>query len=499
MDIDELSDTRRRRDEEIAKLLKITDLIIAKLPEQLKPIENKIISSKNAVVIDIDLSDEIAGMLSTIFTAMRKKAISVEAASKYLEYKAEISGTEISIKDIVTEAEAQGIDFDFMMATPIMNLLTCFKAFFDEVRTGVTKFQVREEVIKKSIKRRTGGQTTAITRLKPEEKVQNISQFGLTNQHIPLLQGITLPPERRTGLMRSLGPMAQCVLLVNETTYPDKLTQAVKNSLSMLPMSSEIATCLKDARSPSAVQGVLCELGDILIMTTARSTQKIYFPLLLAKFLWSKREGIQWNFTGAPMLSFVTDSILKHNIKYKIRTGGESIHTAEVIFHAMHGTYLEDMGVHSQITNNGQWDNRKALSMVFVKRSTKPKQIISPIFLTRVSKMAQSLLTQNMGNVDPCFSTRPSFSGIRERVFSTPLVSYLKTGKNISNYSTDPLQLQMALKATKDQLLKELDNGNLLPPGTTKWLVRNTAGEWSETEEAVRESGINFYGAPGGR
>lgn len=80
------------------------------------------------------------------------------------------------------------------------------------------------------------------------------------------------------------------------------------------------------------------------------------------------------------MLAVITDAILKHNIKYKIRTGVEAIHTAEIVFHAMYGTYLEDMGILAQITNNGQWDNRKAMSAVFVKRSTKPKTDNFPNF-----------------------------------------------------------------------------------------------------------------------
>lgn len=496
METDEVTDTRRRRDEEIAKLFKVTDLILAKLPATIVTVGRADIDGKRSVVIDIDYSDDIAGILSTVFTAMRKKVISVDAAAKYLDYKATIETTEISIRDIVTEAETEGIAFDFMMAIPIMNLLTCFKAFFDEVRTGVTKFQVREEVVRKTMKRKPGGQGTAVARLKPEEKVQSIGQFGLTNQHIPLLQGITLPPERRTGLMRSLGPLAQCIMLVNETTYPDKLTQAVKNSLAMLPMAAEIATCLKDARTPGAVQGVLCELGDILLLSTARSTQKIYFPLMFAKYLWSIKGDTKWNFAGAQMQAFITDKIISKNIKFRIKTGGEAIHTAEAIFHAMFGTYLEDLGILSQITNNGQWDNRKLISPIFLKRSTKTKQIIHPITLEKVSKMAQSLLSQNMGNVDPCYATRPSFSGKRRRIFSTPLVTYLKTGRNISNYSTDPLQLQMSLKSMKDQLVKEMDNGNLSATGTTKWLVRGRNGTWTESDEVIRESGISFYGAP---
>lgn len=83
--------------------------------------------------------------------------------------------------------------------------MTLFKAFFDEVRTGVTRFTVRTSVAKRTAKRDSEGKPVAWN-IGSKEMTQNISRYGLINHHVPLLQGMTLAPERRTGVVRSLGP-----------------------------------------------------------------------------------------------------------------------------------------------------------------------------------------------------------------------------------------------------------------------------------------------------
>lgn len=82
-------------------------------------------------------------------------------------------------------------------------------------------------------------------------------------------------------MLRSLGPLTQAVLLIMEDKFFDKLKSAMFNSLQMLPMATEIINALKEANHPGNVWGAMKELGDILLLTNARATQKIYFPLLL--------------------------------------------------------------------------------------------------------------------------------------------------------------------------------------------------------------------------
>ncbi|CAH2243224.1 jg18711 [Pararge aegeria aegeria] len=206
----------------------------------------------------------------------------------------------------------------------------------------------------------------------------------------------------------------------------------------MLPMASEIISCLKEANSPGSVSGVLKELGDILLITTARATQKIYFPLLLCFYMWSKKgNGFQWRFSGSPMLKLY-NSFAK-DVKFRMRSGASPLLTSEAIFHAMFGTYLEDLSILQQITNHPKFHQRKDMNSIFLKRSEKNPIFIAPIQFKYVSKMAQALLTKSL-NIDPVSTSKPSFSGFRKRTFTQEFLSYLSTGKSAINYSSDPMQ-----------------------------------------------------------
>lgn len=221
----------------------------------------------------------IIGFLKTVFTCLRKEENDKPGHSRFLQYTDKIDGIDVTVKSVVEKIKTKKIEINFLICTPIVELITLFRSFYDEVRTGVTRFRVRESVAKRGVKRIKEGKLVPVN--KQQENTQNISQYGLTNQHIALLQGITLAPERRTGVLRSLGPLTQAVLMIMEDKFFDKLKSAMGNSLQMLPMAAEIIAALKEANHPGNVSGVRKELGDILLLTTARSTQKIYFPLLL--------------------------------------------------------------------------------------------------------------------------------------------------------------------------------------------------------------------------
>lgn len=232
----------KARDTEI-DIFKLVDVIGRMMPAAMKDAGTVFSVDEGKITIDLDISDQIAGFLSTVFTTLRKIENGGASARTYRDFKVTFGTSEITVNDVLEQCK--DIKLDFMIATPLMNLLTGFKLFFDEVRTGVTKFTIREDLARKGIKRKAGGAPVK----EAEDRKMNITAYGLTNQHIPLLQGITLPPERRTGLMRSLGPLTQAILLVNENQFPDKLCSALKNSLAMLPMHAEIATCLRDAKT----------------------------------------------------------------------------------------------------------------------------------------------------------------------------------------------------------------------------------------------------------
>lgn len=372
-----------------------------------------------------------------------------------------------------------------------MEIVTLFRSFYDEVRTGVTRFRVRESVAKRGAKRDKDGKVITLTRA--QENAHNISQYGLTNQHISLLQGITLAPERRTGILRSIGPLAQAILLIMEDKFFDKLRSALGYSLQMLPMASEIISALKEANHPGNVSGVMKELGDILLLTTARSTQKVYFPLLLFLLMWDNKDKVQWSFSGAPVLKYYTDFIKKTGLKFVMRSGADPIKTSEVVFRAVFGTYLDNLDILGKITDRPKWHKRREVNSVFLKRSEQQQMFFTPITFKYVSKMARALLTKSLGNVDPMSIGRPAFTGFRKRNFTQEFLTYITTGRSALNFTSEPTQLQYALKKLKDELMSEKDK--LLISGTNKWETIGENGDWVKCDNVFEEGDSFFYGA----
>lgn len=72
---------------------------------------------------------------------------------RYKSYIATIDGVEVSIQSIIEDIKKANIELNFLVATPIVELMTLYKAMFDEVRTGVTRFRVRSSVAKRGVKR----------------------------------------------------------------------------------------------------------------------------------------------------------------------------------------------------------------------------------------------------------------------------------------------------------------------------------------------------------
>ena len=93
------------------------------------------------------------------------------------------------LSEIIKRKVCEGVDFK--TAQPIVDMLTAFKMVYDEARVSASKFYVREGGIKKE---------------------KTLNSYGLSNVHLPVLSGSTFKPERRTGLMHSLGPLTLALI-----------------------------------------------------------------------------------------------------------------------------------------------------------------------------------------------------------------------------------------------------------------------------------------------
>lgn len=317
----------------------------------------------------------------------------------------------------------------------------------------MTRFKLRADETTQARKRTFAVASTSkapVARAPVGPEFATINSFGLTNQHISLCMGITLPPERKTGLLRSLGPMAQAILLIREKTYKDKIRVAFENSIMMLPMYKELAQCFANAEAPSTVSGVMKELGDLLLLTTARNTGKVYFPIMMIRYIVKKSLLTNFNFAGTKAL--ITYNNVTEKMQFNVRTGGTASQTAQAIFHAMFGTYMGEISSLRTITTEKDWQIRKTLDNVFIGRSTKAQRLINPIRFIKISKMSQALKTKMMGTMDPMIVGISPFAGRSQRNFSERFLNYILHGKNTVSFGTDANSLRYSLKKLKDDI-----------------------------------------------
>lgn len=134
-----------------------------------------------------------------------------------------------------------------------------------------------------------------------KDSKRGLADYGLDSNHIPLMEGITFPPERRSSLLKGMGPLAIAITAIHEPTYKEKPLKALYESIQMIPMANAIKTVLS-LPGKDGHQSLLKALGDVLILTGARTTHRLSMPLTFAAGLYvhlkDKVELKHWSFSG---------------------------------------------------------------------------------------------------------------------------------------------------------------------------------------------------------
>lgn len=429
--------------------------------------------------IDLDESNLLAGAVATCYSYLRRtKNSSHDSAKRYGEYKVKGKDkAEFVTAELVKDFKEP---FDAGVVTPIINMITSFKLQMDEVRMGVTRFTVNT----KGLKRDKNG--------KKKDDMRGLADYGLTSHHIPLLEGITFPPERRTGLARGMGPLALAISAIHETTFKDKQLNALYESIQMLPMAGAIRDVLS-ASNRDGHQSLLQALGDVLLLTGARTTHRLSLPLILfyqlVVSMEKEKKSQYWSFSG-PRMQYLLQKYLAA-ITFKIRTNASQAHMKQVVFHAMYGTAFDDLGVLATITNQPTWAIRSEIGDTLQRKGTTETVQFKPILLKYVSKMSRALQTKAIGNAAPCEATRCSWSGFRERSLADGLAEYLRERSTASQYAPNSASVAAALVRLKNDLMSDTNSGKLKNLGTVDWFSAETG---LVVDPKVKETGYSFYG-----
>lgn len=104
--------------------------------------------------------------------------------------------------------------------------------------------------------------------------------YGLTSEYHILLEGLTVPPSRKSSLAQSLGPMTIMIMLLNQKgneRYEKKWKDAAKRVISHVPDSDDIIKALS-GKKVSESRELMNALADILLIAGGREANRISFP-----------------------------------------------------------------------------------------------------------------------------------------------------------------------------------------------------------------------------
>lgn len=195
-------------------------------------------------------------------------------------------------------------------------------------------------------------------------RLVEVKKYGLNGSHHILLEGCTFPPERRSSMAQSLGPMtAMLCMLRNTGKYRPKWVDAVKRAFSHVPCIDDIIETTRNVNKSGDVHNMISLLADISLIATTRQAQRMTMPIVMFKKVYDMMEDqgskdiMLANFNVSGREAFHTYQLaLKYD--WEINGNLDDIQAAQASFHAIFGTFKEDLGILETITNLSKWLTR---------------------------------------------------------------------------------------------------------------------------------------------
>lgn len=331
-----------------------------------------------------------------------------------------------------------------------------------------------------------------------------VTKYGLSGAHHVLLEGTSFPPERRSSIVQSLGPMTAWLCMVrSEGVYRRKYAMAVKRAMSHIPCIDELIELTKNTKQASEIAAVTTLVAEILLVTTARQATRMFYPITLFAAVY-KQELEQDRFLGFFSSTgaggwYTYKRACEINCKWTLAGEMEEEKAAQIVFHGIFGTYKEDLSILEMITNVSNWFTREDMGGCFKKQGTCAK-------LTRVtlpgvlaySKMSCANQTGLLSGVYNQVATVPCFSGRRTHAFDSGFFDHIEKRKVIGSSGKSLNQIMNILTSTLEELHDMLrKKEGKLEMGTTTWRTMSDLGienPGTETTVVVKGKSKMFLG-----
>ncbi|CAB3225845.1 unnamed protein product [Arctia plantaginis] len=291
---------------------------------------------------------------------------------------------------------------------------------------------------------RLGHNNMPITKADGIHKSFPVSKYGLSGAHHLLLEGTSFPPERRSSIAQSLGPMTAWLRMIrSEGIYRRKYASAVKRAMSHVPCIDEIIELTKTTKQASEISSLTTLIAEILLIINARQATRMFFPLTIFASVWKmhvdKKKFCDFFSTTGAAGWYTYKRASESTIKYTICGDMERDKASQIAFHSIFGTYKEDLSILAQITNIRTWYTREQLGGCFRSQGTsKNLSILELPVMTYYSKMSCANQTGLLSGVYNQVAVVPCFSGSRVAKFDEAFFEHIEkrrivgsTGKTI--------------------------------------------------------------------
>nr|QMP82250.1 nucleocapsid protein [Lepidopteran orthomyxo-related virus OKIAV178] len=351
---------------------------------------------------------------------------------------------------------------------------------------------------------RLGHNNMPITKVDGVHRSFPVSKYGLSGAHHVLLEGTSFPPERRSSIVQSLGPMTAWLCMIrSEGLYRNKYAAAVKRAMSHIPCIDDIIEITKTTKQASEISMLTTLIAEILLITTARQATRMFFPITIFAYVWglhaNPRDFCDFFSTTGAGGWYTYKAASERNPAFTICGKMETEKASQIVFHSIFGTYKEDLSILSQITSVSLWYTREQMGTCFRQQgsSTSTTKIELPK-MRFYAKMSCANQTGLLSGVYNQVVTVPCFSGKRTHRFDESFFDHIEKKKIISTSGKTISQIVNILTSILEELHATIkrDQGKI-QMGTTQWrdmgsLDLNTPGD---TVNIVLEgSGKMFLG-----
>nr|QPZ88433.1 putative nucleocapsid protein [Soybean thrips quaranja-like virus 1] len=468
------------------------------------------------VKISLGVGNQIGTLLFTLHSICRKK---LNQGSNYVDnpahgtdFKFTCRGKEhkiarnVALNIWVEELGACGFEYkkdaEFIgVLSPILTIFSSFALRFNELRQG------HEEVLM--------GKSPEGIPLK-----MKIANFGLSKKHTPLCEGITYPPERKSAMAQSVGPVTSMIwlMLSTDNTYARKWASSTAKLLGNAWDAEQVAfllTCKKDAQERALLKAVC----DVLILAGDRSSKKAFLPPLAFKtaiFNACRKipiEGEEGKFRVViPPILYLFDSsgmglarayreVSKVDIAFEEMMSADTM--AEVLFHATFGTFADDFGVLTFMTGHSGWSTRSDIDKGFLKDTNDaPLKITKMLPLERFAKLSQTTQTKYISEAQHLVTTGTTFSGKQQANYDPELLKKMAQKDSKEEIiAIDCAALTEKYRQQRRLIAQDIMKKDKLLKGKLEWTVvssiSGTKNEAQFTNETAPSIGQCFIGKIG--